>query len=179
MNGNEQAFVVRNTRTEAQGEGLGRRALAGCGECAPALHVSFGPVDALNPGLGYQIRVERNGTGTHPMTGLALDYLGCVELALLHSREPIRFDQLPIEARERLLAENHLAREVERLTSRLSAALVALAAEQELIAEMEGMTDADEVAAYWRHEAPSGGHRSPGAAVVYEARQRIAKRKEG
>ena len=48
--------------------------------------VTFGPTDVLNPGCGYQIKVERNGklvlfTGNHPVTGELLDYASCVAIA--------------------------------------------------------------------------------------------------
>ena len=49
-------------------------------------NVTFGPIDALNPGCGYQIRVERNGctllfTSNNPSTGKPLNYAGCLEVA--------------------------------------------------------------------------------------------------
>ena len=55
--------------------------------------VTFGPTDALNPGCGYQIKVERNGhtllhTGNNPATGKPLDYAGCLEVAGMYG--PVR-----------------------------------------------------------------------------------------
>jgi hypothetical protein len=56
---------------------------------APALDVVIGPVDAHNPGCGYQIRVEHDGalvllTAEHPVTGATLDYAGCLEVAAMY-----------------------------------------------------------------------------------------------
>jgi len=52
--------------------------------------VTFGPIDPLNPGFGYEIRVERNGqtvlfTGSHPVTGKSLDFASCLEVAAMYS----------------------------------------------------------------------------------------------
>lgn len=55
-----------------------------------ALSVTFGPCDRLNPGFGYQIKIERaNGSMVlcitqHPLTGADLDYAGCVEVAAMY-----------------------------------------------------------------------------------------------
>lgn len=56
-----------------------------------ALRVTFGPCDYLNPGFGYQIKIERtNGSmvlciSQHPLTGANLDYAGCVEVAAMYA----------------------------------------------------------------------------------------------
>ena len=51
-------------------------------------HIKFGPIDPLNPGFGYHIRVEHGGTGEvllstakHPVTGRDIDFSDCLEIA--------------------------------------------------------------------------------------------------
>lgn len=51
--------------------------------------IEFGPVDAINPGCGYFICIERNGrtelfVSKHPVTGADLDYHSCVEVAAMY-----------------------------------------------------------------------------------------------
>jgi hypothetical protein len=56
------------------------------------LYVSFGPCDRLNPGFGYQIKIERACSGMlvlctdkHPLTGADLDFAGCLEVAAMYT----------------------------------------------------------------------------------------------
>lgn len=49
--------------------------------------VTFGPIDRLNPGIGYQLRIVNADTGatilstaSHPSTGKPLDFHGCIEV---------------------------------------------------------------------------------------------------
>lgn len=81
--------------------------------------------------------------------------------------------------REILVIEHHygcptteLEKEIERLKEDRQKWVEA----REVMAEVEDMHDADAVAGDWLYEAPSGGHRTPGAALIYEARRRIAAR---
>lgn len=57
------------------------------------LHVQFGPCDPLNSGFGYQLRIEKDGrplllTSKHPITGVALTYDSCVEVAAMYATPP-------------------------------------------------------------------------------------------
>ena len=59
-----------------------------------AIRISFGPCDPLNPGFGYEFRVEsKKGvemhTATHPDTGEPLTAQDCIVLAQkFHGPDP-------------------------------------------------------------------------------------------
>ena len=76
------------------------------------IHVEFGPVDTLNPGCGYQVKIVRATTGmtllntaTAPDTGTALlTPADCLRVVSMYARE-VPVDHLALKACRLLLED--------------------------------------------------------------------------
>lgn len=57
--------------------------------------VTIAAIDALNPGVGHQVRVSRNGhrvyaSAVHPVTGEPMGYHDCLGVAVMYGPKVVQ-----------------------------------------------------------------------------------------